>query len=169
MNANRKPNRLKNYDYSSQGAYFITICTKDRMNLFWNKIALSCRGDLWSSLQGNILSDYGVIVSEEIIKIVHIYEGTVEIPNFVIMPNHIHFLIVLHNDVLDEDGRPKVAPTTSRIMQQFKGAITKRLGFSPWQKLYFDHIIRNEEDFLNHWRYIDENPIRWLEDKYYIM
>ena len=163
----RKPTRVKNYDYSSVGAYFITICTKDRRNFFWNKQALNCRGDLWSSLRDDVLSDYGVIVTNEIKKIAEVYGGTVETANFVVMPNHIHLLLVLYNDMPDESGRPKVAPTTSRIVQQFKGAVTKKLGFSPWQKLYNDHIIRNYRDFLQHWQYIDENPIRWLNDKYY--
>ncbi len=163
----RKPNRLKGYDYSTQGAYFITVCTKDRRNYFWSEKALNCRGDLWSSVQKDVLSDYGIIVTKEIEKIAGIYGDTVEIVNFVVMPNHIHLLIVLYNDVLDEFGRPKVAPTTARVVQQFKGSITKQLGFSPWQKLYNDHIIRNYQDFLQHWKYIDDNPIRWLNDKYY--
>ena len=67
----------------------------------------------------------------------------------------------------DKNGRPKVAPTISRIMQQFKGSISKRVGFTIWQKLFNDHIIRNEEEYKKIWEYIDTNPLIWQEDCYY--
>jgi hypothetical protein len=68
-----------------------------------------------------------------------------------------------------EYGRAQLAPTVSHIVQQFKGKITKQYGKSVWQKGFYDHIIRNEEDFLMHWQYIDENPRKWLigKDEYY--
>jgi len=80
------------------------------------------------------------------------------------MPNHIHIIIVLQ---CGENGRPKVAPTISRIIQQFKGSISKQIGFSIWQKLFHDHIIRNEKKYQKIWEYIDTNPLKWEDDCYF--
>ena len=74
------------------------------------------------------------------------------------MPDHIHLLLFVHSD---ENGRPMVAPTMSRVVQQLKGYVTKRIGVSIWQKLFFDHIIRNKEDYLEHAKYIYDNPKKW--------
>jgi len=59
------------------------------------------------------------------------------------------------------------APTLSTVINQCKGYISKQAGFSLWQKLFHDHIIRDEDDYQTKWRYIDENPARWAEDEYY--
>ena len=59
-------------------------------------------------------------------------------------------------------------PTVSTIMCQMKGAVTKKIGFSMWQKLFHDHIIRNEEEYLKIWRYIENNPMNWEEDCFYV-
>jgi len=75
------------------------------------------------------------------------------------MPNHIHMLITI-----DTSGRTQFAPTVSRIVKQFKGSITKQIGYSIWQKSFHDHVVRNEEDYLHIWKYIDENPAMWTED-----
>ena len=61
-----------------------------------------------------------------------------------------------------------VAPTISRIIQQFKGAVSKQIGFSMWQKLFYDHIIRNEQEYQKTWEYIDTNPLKWELDCYHI-
>ncbi len=159
----RKNIRLKHYDYSQAGYYFVTICTNKRMNLFWN---MKCRGDLWSpeiGIKEMPLSHIGKIVDAEINRINSFYEN-VEINKYVVMPNHIHMIIVLYN----ENGRSKTAPTISRIVQQFKGSISKQVGFSLWQKSFYDHIIRNEREYQEIWQYIDTNPKRWEEDEYYI-
>jgi len=79
------------------------------------------------------------------------------------MPNHMHFIIVIINT---ENGRTQVAPIISRIIQQFKGSISKQIGFSIWQKLFYDSIIRNENEYLRIWEYIDQNPLKWKEDSY---
>ena len=60
-----------------------------------------------------------------------------------------------------------VAPTISTVIQQLKGVITKQIGWSVWQKLFHDHVIRNEKDYLKIWEYIDNNPISWKEDCFY--
>ena len=80
------------------------------------------------------------------------------------MPNHIHLLLTIGSD---EYGRPMVAPTMSRVVQQLKGYVAKRIGHSVWQKLFHDHIIRNREDYDEHVKYILENPMRWQYDDLY--
>lgn len=60
-----------------------------------------------------------------------------------------------------------LAPTISRIIQQFKGYVTKQIGKSIWQKLFYDHIIRDEDDYIIKIQYIENNPSKWFEDKYY--
>ena len=151
----RKKNRLANYDYSQNGAYFVTACTKDRYEMLWNVGATFGRPQ-----ESPQLSEYGIIIKNEIERIGIIYNNVVAIDKYVIMPNHIHMMIMLYGN----DGRPKVAPTISRIMQQFKGAVTKKIGFSLWQKLYHDHIIRNEQEYQKIWQYIDTNALKWDED-----
>ena len=79
------------------------------------------------------------------------------------MPDHVHLLVRIR---ADENGRPMVAPTVSRVVQQFKGFVTKRMGEPVWQKLFFDHVIRNRLDLEEHIKYIEENPLRWQYDKH---
>ena len=157
----RKHKRLKNYDYSQNGAYFITICTKNKQNLLWENNPEVTFGSTDKLPQ---LSGIGKIINDEISKIEDIYDNVV-IDKYVIMPNHIHMIMVLKEN---EGGRPKVAPTISRIMQQFKGSISKQVGFPVWQKLFHDRIIRNEKEYLKIWEYIDTNHLKWQEDCYYI-
>ena len=154
----RKHPRLDNYDYSSAGAYFITICTSERRNYFWENV-----GATIGRPQDVILSHYGNIVDEAINNIPSIYPA-VDVDRYVIMPDHIHLLLIIR---ADEYGRPMVAPTMSRVVQQLKGYITKRIGSSIWQKLFADHVIRNRQDYEEHLRYIYENPIRWYYDELY--
>lgn len=90
------------------------------------------------------------------------YEN-VFVDNYVIMPNHIHLIIRLQND----GGRPMVVPTISRIIQQFKGYVTKQVGMPVWQEKSYDHIIRDDYDYMIRYQYIDDNPAKWIEDKYY--
>ncbi len=154
----RKNIRLKYYDYSNPGYYFITICTKNKKHIFWDKnVGETC------GLQK--LSTAGIIVNDEINKIQTIYQN-VKVPNYVVMPNHIHMIIVL--ECASENRRPQVAPTISRIIQQFKGSITKQIGFPVWQRSFYDHVIRNEQEYQEIWEYVDLNPLKWEEDKYYI-
>ncbi|MDD6271152.1 MAG: transposase [Ruminococcus sp.] len=146
----RKPNRLKNYDYSQNGVYFITVCVKNRNPILsYIPVGANCVR----------LSKIGKVVEEEINNISKIY-ANVTVENYVIMPNHIHLLVFIDRF----SGRTQFAPTISRIIKQFKGVITKRLGKSIWQKGFYDHIIRDEYDFQIRWQYIEDNPYRWCED-----
>jgi len=75
--------------------------------------------------------------------------------------------IRLENYDYSDGGRPMTAPTVSQIVNQLKGAVTKAVGCSVWQKSFYDHIIRNKDDYVKIWNYIDNNPQKWTMDKYY--
>ena len=155
----RKQNRLTEYDYSAPNAYFITICTKNRANLFWTDV-----GAIIDRPDDVPLTNLGMIVRQSIENIPKHY-STVSVNHSVIMPNHIHLLLQIHTDA---SGRPMAAPTISTVINQTKGAISKKAGFSVWQKGFYDHVIREERDYLDVWNYIDGNPGKWTEDKLYI-
>ena len=150
----RKKARLQGYDYASCGAYFVTICTADRHQLLWENVEANC-------VRPNEppLSDIGKTINREIQKLNGIYKNVV-VDKYAIMPDHIHMIIFI---MPNENGRTQFAPTLSRIIKQFKGSITKQIGFSIWQKSFNDHIIRNEKSYLEIWKYIDGNPLKFSE------
>jgi len=152
----RKQNRLAEYDYSMPNAYFITICTAKRENLFWKE-------DNTDSLQNGNLSRIGCIVDRAIQGIPEHYPAIV-VDHYVVMPNHIHLLLRISSE---DDGRPMVAPTVSTAIQQMKGAITKQAGKPVWQKGFHDHVIRGALDYREIWEYIENNPRKWHEDCFY--
>ena len=152
----RKNNRLKEYDYSQNGYYFITVCTAKKSKILCDiSVGANC------VRPKTAFSEIGRLVDDNI-SILNAAYDTVRVDTYVIMPNHVHLLLVI------QSGRTQFAPTISRIMKQFKGKITKQLGFSIWQKSFYDHIIRDEKDYLRIWEYIETNPEKWAEDKYYI-
>lgn len=154
----RKPNRLREYDYSTPGAYFITFCTKDRKNLFWENVGASI-----ARPQDVQLSSYGTVV-DYAIRQIPVHYPAISVDHYVIMPNHIHLLLQIKTH---DNGRAMLAPTISRVIQQMKGSITKQIGFSVWQKLYHDHVIRGEQDYRKIWEYIENNPMQWALDCFY--
>ncbi len=155
----RKQYRLPNYDYSSNGAYFITICTNNKKHLL-SSIAV---GTTTGRPPETVLTETGIIVDEAITQIPVHYEG-VFVDNYVIMPNHIHMIIRIDRN----NGRAMLVPTVSRIIQQMKGYVTKKAGFPVWQEKSYDHIIRDDYDYMTKYQYIDDNPAKWLikEDEY---
>lgn len=151
----RKNIRLNDYNYSSNGAYFITICTKNKENLLWKNVGANCV----RPLEQLPLSKIGIVVENEIHKLNTIYEN-IKVDKYQIMPNHIHLIIFIYED---SNGRTQFAPTISRIIKQFKGSITKQIEFSIWQKSFYDRIIRNEKEYQEVWNYIHNNPLKYLE------
>ena len=156
----RKQIRIPGYDYSTPGAYFVTICTQERRQI----LSIIRRGDPCGrpSLE---LTEYGTIVERCLRRTETLYG--VQLQPYVIMPNHIHFICRI-----EQRATPRVAPTLGRIVGAVKSmsanqcrtaGLTEKL----WQRSYHDHVIRNEEDFREIWEYIDTNPTRWAEDRYY--
>lgn len=151
----RKNIRLNDYNYSSNGAYFITICTKNKENLLWKNVGANCV----RPLDQLPLSKIGIVIENEIYKLNTVYEN-IKVDKYQIMPNHIHLIIFIYED---SNGRTQFAPTISRIIKQFKGSITKQIEFSIWQKSFYDSIIRNEKEYQEVWNYIHNNPLKYLE------
>lgn len=157
----RRHPRLKHYDYSQNGCYFVTICTKD-------KACILCKIGAGQDVE---MSDLGQIVDLHIKGLTSHYSD-IDIPKYVIMPNHIHLLIF--KKFAESGGMSSLAergvsssPTLQTIIRSFKTYITRKIGFSIWQDSYYEHIVRNEEDYLRIWQYLDDNPVKWAEDKYY--
>ena len=117
----RKPHRLKTYDYSTPGAYFITICTKDRKCILWDAVGASI-----ARPQPPSLSEWGQIV-DKAVQNIPVHYPAVSVDHYAIMPNHIHLLLQINTDI---DGRPMAAPTISTVVQQFKGNVSKQIGHS---------------------------------------
>lgn len=138
--------------------YFVTICVANKEPLLWNPVGANC-------VRPNQLplTDIGNCIENEIQKLNTVYE-TLTLDKYVIMPNHIHMILVLQNDT---GGRTQFAPTISRVIKQFKGSITKQIGRSIWQKSFYEHVIRNEKSYQDIWNYIDTNPFKWADDCYY--
>ena len=153
----RKSLRLKDYDYSQNGAYFITICTKDRKPLFGAVGADSISAQIISNAFEQIIAQY----------------PCVSCPIYVVMPNHFHAILTI--DRADMES----APTISIVVQGFKRLSTIEYikavkdGLLPpfdkqiWQRTFHDHIIRNENDYLEIAEYIQNNPLRWQLDRFY--
>ena len=158
----RKNNRLRGYDYSQTGAYFVTICVKDMHELLGRIVGAGFHARPLIEL-----TDIGVEVQKTIDYICGNNES-VQIPKHVIMPNHVHMIVVL-NTV--GHGSPPLHLVVGRI----KSYTAKRWSdmcntkFQTfWQRSYHDHIIRDEDDYRRIWQYIDQNPARWQDDCYYI-
>jgi REP-associated tyrosine transposase len=163
--------RLKEYDYSHPGVYFVTICVNDRKCLF---------GEVMNGKM--ILNGLGKIADKCIIDIPHHFENT-EIAEYVVMPNHVHAVIKLYDNLpvgqthafdsqrrafdLQVDRKRQKLPI---IMGSYKSAVSKdihKLCSSEdfkWQTSYHDHIIRNEKALENICEYIRLNPGNWDTD-----
>ena len=118
---NRKQNRLSDFNYNTPGAYFITICVKERKPILSDIIvgANNVRPEIR-------LTRYGEIVKNAIINI-PIHYPTISVDKYVIMPDHIHILLEIHTAI---SGRTMFAPTIDRVIKQMKGYISKEIGFS---------------------------------------
>ena len=162
MEHRRKSLRLKNYDYSLPGSYFITICTRNRIPLLSEIV-----GGGALDAPSVRLTDAGIITQKHIERISDLYTD-IAVDKYVIMPNHIHMILT----ILEETGTSRAPSPTNSIVAKtvstMKRFIGKELGYSVFQRSFYDHIIRNEQDYLEIWNYIDTNPIRWQEDRFYV-
>ncbi len=170
----RRSIRLKSYDYAQPGTYFVTVCTHRLGNLF---------GEVVDGKM--ILNVMGRIVEEEWRKTPKI-RPYVKLDEYVIMPNHLHGIVMIVDDHPNVGATGPVAPTENlgrpkgpqpgslgAIIGQFKPAVTKRInrmrdtpGQSVWQRNYYEHIIRDERSLHRIQQYVDNNPQQWHLDSY---
>jgi putative transposase len=182
----RRSIRLKGYDYSRNGAYFVTICSWNRECLF---------GEIPGIKTGKpemILNNYGNIVRDEWMRTALIRKE-IEIDEFIVMPNHFHGIVFIHDrgdrlvaqmPMIKDNikGRPPVAPTEDRpgprsksigsFLAGFKSSATKHInelrqtpGAPVWQRNYYERIIRNEIEYNRIYEYIIGNPANWNDDE----
>ena len=171
----RKRIRLPEHDYSAPGAYFVTICTKDRRCVL-SRIAVG-EGLAPPAVE---LSPIGQCVKEQILELPDRYP-TVHIDNYAIMPNHVHLLVSIHADTggaspsptfRPDSGGARDSPTLFDVVRVLKSLSTRLSREHPgdlplWQRSFHEHVIRNERDYREIWEYIDANPAKWAEDRYY--
>lgn len=159
----RKSLRLKGYDYSGAGYYFVTVCTQDRAEIFWD-------GER-AGLEPAPTNGLGKLVAQTWLELPAHISG-ICVDRFVVMPNHFHGIVILKNGCVGAGSKPARTPL-AEVMRQFKTFSAKKInemrgtsGRPVWQRGYYDHIIRNEADYLRIWQYIDTNPAQWAEDEY---
>lgn len=165
----RKNIRLREYDYSEPGAYFITICTKNKEKIFWSgeldvqKFEWKLVGEHCVLPHGLPLSQAGIIVEQALQKWNETYDN-VYLSSYIIMPNHLHLMVVIQHG---EGGSTQCSPTVSRMVKLFKESVTKQFGEKIWQVSFYDHIIRDKHDYEEISKYIYENPLKWQFDELY--
>lgn len=173
----RETRRLKNYDYSSEWLYFLTIAIKDKLCLFGeiknNRINLFESGKMIKKLWLELEEDF----------------ENIKLYDFIVMPNHFHWIIEIIKNETDNRVNTRFTPTggefhynknsISSIIQAFKSKTTNKYiklvyenKTNPfykklWQKDFYEHIIRNEKSYLKILEYIINNPVKWEEDKFY--
>jgi len=154
----RKHPRLKEFDYASNGANFVTVCTDGKRH-----ILCSVGRDDSGAPPSIRLTNIGAVVDKYIRSISDHYNN-ITVDKYVVMPNHIHLLLMISAD----NGAPGSSrPTVSQVIGALKRLTNKEIGQKLWQTSFYDHIIRDEKDYLTRWQYIDENPGKWAEDEYY--
>jgi REP element-mobilizing transposase RayT len=163
----RKPNRLEDYDYSQKGYYFVTVCTKDRREWFWN-----------IEKDEMVLNQYGKI-ADDFWKEMSVHFDGIVIDEFKIMPNPIHGIVIIRNDFTSPVGNAymrslrvhdRTKMLLSKAVQQYKASVTRKINsfqefsYFEWQKSFYDHIIRNEGSLDRIRQYIFYNPLKWELD-----
>jgi REP element-mobilizing transposase RayT len=159
--------RLKNWDYRNPGAYYVTICTKDRKYYF---------GDIIDEKM--VLSPIGII-GDIMWHEIKNHASNVTLGEYIVMPNHVHGIIILRDrkncvetgHTLSLQGDTTKNLSLSNIIGGYKSAVSKhahRLGYEfQWQERFWDHIIRDEKSFEKISEYIINNPVNWQADKFF--
>ncbi|MCK4635355.1 MAG: transposase [Candidatus Moranbacteria bacterium] len=171
MHRIRKRNRLENYDYSQNGYYFVTICTKDKKYFF---------GEIKDGEM--VLNDYGKIAKKCWLDLPNHYVNC-QLDEFIFMPNHMHGIVIIDNDIVESDNfvvgnglkpfptKGKKLHGLSEIMRGFKTFSSRRINETnpvnkfQWQKSFYDHVVRNDESLCKIREYIMINPEKWEFDK----
>ena len=159
----RKPNRIPNFNYSTPGAYFVTICTQDKLPLLCTIVGVGALDapDVRLSRSGEIVQKY-ILSGNRIPGVI--------VEKYVIMPNHIHLILLV--DAGARTGTSRAPSPTNAVVPHFVSTLKRfchrDIGKKIFQRSYHDHVIRNEASYLKIWQYIDTNPIRWTADCFFV-
>lgn len=156
----RKPNRLADYDYSQPGSYFVTLCTNHRLPLFEMEPLVGNGPRAVPRPPQNLVLRKGIRETQA-------HFTSIRIDKYAIMPDHLHMIVTI---LERHEGRSlqdimhyfKTMTTTDYIRGVKAGMLTpfnKKL----WQKSYYDHVIRNQQDYDETWQYIENNPAKWMQ------
>jgi REP element-mobilizing transposase RayT len=144
MHPVRKPTRIPGFDYAKEYYYFVTVCTDEKKCIFGSIDSYSL---------------FGSIAYEVILDIPNHHPG-VRVDKFVVMPNHIHMIIVMG-----------CGQNLNTVVGSYKSSVSRKIHqiseIKVWQRSYHDHSIRNDRDYQRIWSYIDTNPMRWEKDCFY--
>ena len=159
----RKPNRLPYYNYSTPGAYFITLCTEGKKCILGSIVGGGAFDAPFVQL-----SAYGQTVQ----KYVESGNNTsgIIVDKYVVMPNHIHIILFVDGTVCSRSSQT-ASPANSAIphfVSTLKRFVHRDIGTKIFQRSYHDHVIRGEQDYLKIWQYIDTNPAKWKADCFYL-
>ena len=160
----RKSTRLTGYDYSNAGAYFVTICTAGREEILGCVVG----GGVYDAPHTE-LSDYGK-VAEKYLNIMSCSRENVVVDKYAIMPNHIHMIVTIQGDGFPSGTSQAPSPTNHILplfVSLYKRYCHRECGRKIFQRSYYDHIIRDEQDYRGIWSYIDENPTKWELDEFH--
>ena len=162
----RVPHRLKEHDYSANGAYFITICTKNKECILSQIVGGGVLDAPMTRLYG-----YGAVIARRIEEMNRVY-GHIQTPKYVVMPNHIHLLVHIDREETGSAaGTSRTPSPTSALIPQYvstlKRMCNKEIGKNIWQRSYHDRVIRSDAEYDMIWEYIDTNPLRWELDCFY--
>ncbi len=160
----RKHTRLSSFDYSSIGAYYVTICTRNRQGVLSRIVGRGLAPAENISIE---LTEFGRIAERQLLSLQERY-ANLKIDKYVIMPDHIHIIFVI--DIETAGASPR--PTIMDIVCAYKSLTTrecKEIGFADklLQSSFYEHIIRGRDDYEARMKYISEKPIRWYYDKLY--
>ena len=150
----RKTLRLSGFDYRKEGAYFVTICTQNRMHCLSKIVGADAHIGPHA-----VLSEWGKIVERYL-------QAIPGVDIYVIMPNHVHLIVWIGS----ENGPMWASAPTQSLSERirsFKILATKQIGQPIWQRSFYDRVLRGEEEYLRVCKYITDNPARWTEDEYY--
>lgn len=159
----RKDIRLKHYDYSQTGYYFVTICTEEKKHLLCDIVESVGVG--FHADPKIRLTSIGEAIEESLNKLSEIFNG-IQIDEYIIMPNHIHFIVILEGG----NGNPPLQDVVGRMKSFTTNQYNKLKGtkyLTLWQRNYYEHVIRNNKELLEIREYIVNNPVKWKLDKYY--
>ena len=158
----RKRTRLEGYDYNTPGYYFITICVEGKKKLLGEIVGTGLPDG-----PNNQLSFAGQIAEKQL-QMMSDYYDDIRLEKYVVMPNHIHLLIQIMG-TSEPVARMDVANSKiAKFVGTFKRFCNREYGKNIWQNRSHDHVIRGEADYLKIWQYIEENPLRWLNDCFYM-
>ena len=184
----RKSHRLPEYDYGKYGYYFVTICTNHRIPLLSKITPVGSDAPVVPQFDAAVIPESLIVPTSlgnkvvESFKKIETLNENVKIDKFVLMPNHIHAIIIIENtdpiETIEKQYAFQISERRGRrslqgLIKDFKSVTTryykKTFGTneSLWQESFYDEVIKSYQQYESVWNYINENPLKWNNDDYF--